>query len=52
MFQFRRYYGLASLAAAAALGCTRHELLTATGQSLRIYPSEDPASWPSALRPA
>lgn len=38
-------------AAAAALGCARDDLLTATGQSLRIYPSEDPASWPTELRP-
>ncbi len=34
-------------AAAAALGCSRDDLLTATGQSLRIYPCEDPASWPA-----
>jgi phytoene dehydrogenase-like protein len=38
-------------AAAAALGCKREELLTATGQSLRIYPSDDPASWPAQLQP-
>lgn len=37
-------------AAAAALDCPREELLTAKGQSLRIYPSEDPASWPVDLR--
>jgi phytoene dehydrogenase-like protein len=37
-------------AAAAALGCSRDDLLTATGQSLRIYPSEDPSSWPPDLR--
>lgn len=36
-------------AAAAALQCRREELLTATGQSLRIYPSDDPASWPAGL---
>ena len=30
-------------AAAAALGCTSDELLTATGQELRIYPAEPPA---------
>jgi len=39
-------------AAAAALGCPREDLLTATGQSLRIYPSEHPETWPSDLRPA
>ena len=39
-------------AAAAALGCDRTELLTATGQSLRIYPAEDPSSWPEELRPS
>lgn len=38
-------------AAAAALGCGRDDLLTATGQSLRIYPSDDPSSWPEDLRP-
>ena len=37
-------------AAAAALGCNRDDLLTATGQTLRIYPSEDPSSWPQELR--
>ena len=37
-------------AAAAALGCGADELLTATGQELRIYPAEDPASWPKELR--
>jgi len=39
------------MAAAAALGCEQHELLTATGQELRIYPAEDPSQWPEALRP-
>ncbi len=39
-------------AAAAALGCSHDDLLTATGQSLRIYPSEDPSSWPEDLRGA
>jgi all-trans-retinol 13,14-reductase len=39
-------------AAAAALGCDRADLLTATGQSLRIYPAEDPSSWPEELRPS
>ena len=39
-------------AAAAALGCDRDDLLTATGQSLRIYPSDDPdACRPSCGRP-
>jgi phytoene dehydrogenase-like protein len=38
-------------AAAAALGCTRDDLLTATGQSLRVYPADDPSSWPEDLRP-
>jgi phytoene dehydrogenase-like protein len=38
-------------AAAAALGCSRDDLLTATGQALRIYPSDDPSSWPEDLRP-
>lgn len=37
--------------AAAALGCQPDALLTATGQSLRVYPCDDPASWPEALRP-
>ncbi len=38
-------------AAAAALGCQADELLTATGSHLRIYPAEDPASWPEDLVP-
>lgn len=38
-------------AAAAALGCGREDLLTATGQSLRIYPADDPSSWPEDWRP-
>ena len=37
-------------AAAAVLGCKRDELLTATGQALRIYPAEDPTAWPAELR--
>ena len=37
-------------AAAAALGCDREALLTATGQSLRIYPSDHPEAWPADLR--
>lgn len=39
-------------AAAAAMGCPEEELLTATGQELRIFPSEAPETWPEALRPA
>lgn len=38
-------------AAAAVLGCEQDELLTATGQNLRIYPSEAPQTWPPELRP-
>jgi phytoene dehydrogenase-like protein len=38
-------------AAAAALGCRRDELLSARGQSLRIYPADDPSTWPVDLRP-
>jgi len=38
-------------AAAAVLGCEQDELLTATGQNLRIYPSEHPETWPENLRP-
>ena len=37
-------------AAATALGCEPDELLTATGQSLRIYPAEQPDAWPDAVR--
>lgn len=37
-------------AAAMALGCQPDELLTATGQSLRIYPSDHPETWPDELR--
>lgn len=37
-------------AAAAALGCPREDLLTARGQSLRIYPSDHPEAWPAELR--
>jgi phytoene dehydrogenase-like protein len=40
------------LAAQAALGASREDLLTARGQSLRIYSAEDPASWPSQRLPA
>lgn len=36
-------------AAAAALGCKRDDLLTATGQSLRIYPADDASAWPKDL---
>lgn len=39
-------------AAQAALGVQRKDLLTAKGQSLRIYSAEDPASWPIAGLPA
>lgn len=37
-------------AAAAALGCPREELLSARGQALRIYPSDDVSAWPEAVR--
>jgi all-trans-retinol 13,14-reductase len=37
--------------AATALGCRPDELLTATGQSLRVYPAENPSAWPTELRP-
>jgi len=33
-------------AAAAALDCDEDDLLTEHGQRLRIYPAEDPSSWP------
>lgn len=36
-------------AAAAALDTRPDELLTATGQELRIFPSEDPAAWPAEV---
>jgi phytoene dehydrogenase-like protein len=39
-------------AAAAALACEPEELLSATGQELRIYPAEAPETWPADLRPA
>jgi phytoene dehydrogenase-like protein len=38
-------------AAAAALDCEPEDLLTATGQELRIYPADDPAAWPPELQP-
>ena len=38
------------LTAAAILGVERSELLCATGQTLRIYPAEDMAAWPTELR--
>jgi phytoene dehydrogenase-like protein len=38
-------------AAAAVVGCQPHELLSATGQQLRISSAEDPRSWPADLRP-
>ena len=39
-------------AAAAALDCEPDDLLTATGQQVRIYPAEDPGAWPEDLRAA
>lgn len=39
-------------AAAAALDCQADELLTATGQALRVYPSDAPESWPREIRPS
>jgi len=38
-------------AAAAVLGCAPDALLTARGQTLRIYPADDPTAWPPDLRP-
>jgi phytoene desaturase len=38
-------------AAASALSCEADALLTATGQQLRIYPSDEPAAWPAVLQP-
>jgi len=38
------------VAAAAALGVEREELLDATGQTLRIHSAEDPRDWPPAWR--
>jgi len=38
-------------AAAAALSCEENEFLTARGQTLRIYPADDPSVWPEDLRP-
>jgi phytoene dehydrogenase-like protein len=38
-------------AAAAALRCEEGEFLTERGQTLRIYPADDPSSWPDELRP-
>ncbi len=38
------------LAAAAVLGVEHEELLSATGQTLRVYPAEDPGRWPRELR--
>jgi hypothetical protein len=34
----------------AVIGVERDELLTARGQTLRLYPSEDMAAWPAELR--
>lgn len=36
-------------AAAAALDCEPDELLTATGQQLKIHPAEDPTAWPGGV---
>jgi phytoene dehydrogenase-like protein len=36
------------MAAQAALGARREDLLTAKDQALRIYSAEDPASWPTS----
>jgi hypothetical protein len=38
-------------AAASALDCEDDDLLTATGQALRVYPADDPAAWPETLQP-
>jgi all-trans-retinol 13,14-reductase len=38
------------VAAKQILRCRSHELLRATGQEVKIYPSEDPGSWPEPLR--
>ena len=38
-------------AAAAVLGCEKHELLHATGQQLSVFPAEDASKWPDDLRP-
>jgi phytoene dehydrogenase-like protein len=40
------------MAAAAALECEEEELLTARGQELRIYPAEQPTTWPEELQPS
>lgn len=40
------------VAAAAVHGCEPGELLTATAQSLRIYPADHPEAWPAEIRPA
>lgn len=39
-------------AAAAILGCEEDALLDADGPPLRVYASDDPLSWPEAIRPA
>jgi all-trans-retinol 13,14-reductase len=38
-------------AAAAALRCEESEFLTERGQTLWIYPADDPSAWPEELRP-
>ncbi len=40
------------MAAQAVLGVRREDLLTPTGQTLRIHAAEDPSSWPMESRPA
>ena len=42
---------LSGLAAAArALGCRTRDLVKEGGEPIRIYPCEDPAAWPEALK--
>ncbi len=38
------------IAAAVALGCSRKELLSATGQHLRTHLADDPSSWPDRMK--
>jgi all-trans-retinol 13,14-reductase len=38
-------------AAAAALRCEESEFLSERGQTLRIYPADDPSAWPEDLKP-
>jgi phytoene dehydrogenase-like protein len=37
--------------ATKVLGCRKRDLLTATGQETRIYPSDHPELWPEELQP-